>query len=314
MSTQLPKFSNAFEKVFYQSLRIRMVEQKIADIYHTDKIQSPVHLSIGQEHLTAALCENLKETDLAFGTYRSHALYLAKGGCLKAMMSELYGKVSGCGAGKAGSMHLSYREKGVMGSSAVVGATISHAVGAALAAKVRKTGQIVTGFFGEGATGQGVYHESLNMASLKQLPVLFVCENNGLAIYTTAQQIQSYNLMKHAESYGIHAVKIEDGYDIDGLLQTTKEVTDYIRETSKPAFLEIVTHRQLQHVGPKNDDDLKYRKEQDAGSWAAKDPLVQRQDLVEKFTPAIMQEIEMATLFAESDRFPTEADLYRDLV
>lgn len=309
-----PVFQNVFEKLFFQALRIRLIEQKIADLYPSDKIQSPVHLSIGQEHLAVALCEPMRETDLVFGTYRSHALYLAKGGCLKAMMSELYGKVSGCGKGKAGSMHLSYKDKGVMGSSAVVGATISHAVGAALAARVRKSGQVVASFFGEGATGQGVYHESLNVASLKNLPVLFVCENNGLAIYTRAQQIQSYSLMKHAESFGIKAIKVENSYDLDEMLEVSKEAIAYARENSRPVFLEVVTHRDLQHVGPKADYDLNYRPNEDRAIWAAKDPLIQRLDLVEKYTPAILKEIEEAVIFAESDRFPTEAELFMDLV
>lgn len=119
-------FKNKFEQLFYQALRIRLIEEKIAEIYPTDKIQSPVHLSIGQEHISVGICQALKNSDFVFGTYRGHALYLAKGGELKALFAELYGKVTGCGQGKAGSMHLSDVSVGMMGSSAIVASTISH--------------------------------------------------------------------------------------------------------------------------------------------------------------------------------------------
>ena len=127
-------------------IRIRKIEEKISEIYPSDKIQSPVHLSNGQEAIAVGICSHLKKSDLVFGTYRGHALYLAKGGCLKKMMAELYGKRTGCGKGKAGSMHLSDLEVGVMGCSAIVASTIPHAVGAAYAAKLRKTGQVIVCF------------------------------------------------------------------------------------------------------------------------------------------------------------------------
>ena len=159
----------------YRSLyRIRRVEEEIARIYPTDRIKSPVHLSIGQEAVSVGVCESLRADDIVYGTYRGHALYLAKGGSMRAMVAELYGKANGCARGKGGSMHLIAADKGVMGMSAVVGTTVANAVGHAYALRYRKSDAIVASFFGDGATEEGVFAESLNFAVLKKLPVLFV--------------------------------------------------------------------------------------------------------------------------------------------
>ena len=170
------------KKILFEALRIRMVEEKIIELYPTDVIQSPVHLSIGQELHTAALMALLASSDRVFTTYRSHAAYIAKGGDLKKMFAELYGKQTGISHGKAGSMHLCHPETGLMGSSAIVGAVFSHAVGAAYADRIKKTGQIVMCITGEGATEEGTFHESLNFTALKKIPLVYVIENNGLAI------------------------------------------------------------------------------------------------------------------------------------
>ena len=170
---------------FYRALyRIRRVEEEIARVYPHDKIKSPVHLSIGQEAISVAVCEALAPSDVVFGTYRGHALYLAKGGDLRQMIAELYGKATGCAQGKGGSMHLIDTDAGVMGTSAVVGTTIANAVGYANAMAYRRGGTIVASFFGDGATEEGVFHESLNFATLKRLPMIFICENNSYAIHT----------------------------------------------------------------------------------------------------------------------------------
>ena len=202
-------------------LRIRLVEERVIELYPSDKIQSPVHLSIGQEAVAVGACHSLRPTDLLFGTYRGHAFYLAKGGDLNQLMAELYGKATGCGRGKAGSMHLAAPEVGMMGSSAVVASTTPHAVGAALAAKMRKTDQVIMAVFGDGATDQGVHHESLNFAALHQVPLLFLCENNGLAVHTRRETRQAYTLVEQSALYGIPSVRLEEGYDpvaVDALI------------------------------------------------------------------------------------------------
>src|SRR3989344_4626805 len=196
---------------FYRSLYlIRRVEEEIAKVYPTDKIKSPVHLSIGQEAISVAVCQALRLDDIVFGTYRSHAFYLAKGGDLKKMIAELYGKATGAAKGKGGSMHLIDRAHGVMGASAVVGTTIANAVGFAYALSYQEKSSIVVSFFGDGAVDEGVFHESMNFASLKKLPIIFICENNSYAIHThLSQRHANPNIWERVRSYGIPSKRIE---------------------------------------------------------------------------------------------------------
>src|SRR5262245_9117194 len=163
------------ERLYRSLYRIRRVEEEISRVYPTDCIKSPVHLSIGQESVSVGVCEAIAPDDIVFGSYRSHAYYLAKGGDLNAMIAELYGKATGCAKGKGGSMHLVDVARGVMGASAVVGTTIANAIGYAYAVKLRQEPRAVICFFGDGATDEGVFHESLNFAALKQVPLIFVC-------------------------------------------------------------------------------------------------------------------------------------------
>src|SRR6266576_3289960 len=197
---------------FYRALyRIRRVEEEIAAVYPTDKIKSPVHLSIGQEAVSVGVCEALDRDDVVFGTYRSHALYLAKGGDLQKMIAELYSKLDGCAKGKGGSMHLIDVDAGVMGTSAVVGTTIPQAVGFAYALKLQRKNSIVVSFFGDGATHEGVFYESLNFAALKSLPIIFVCENNCYAIHTHKRKRQKLdNICDRARIHDIPARQLED--------------------------------------------------------------------------------------------------------
>ncbi len=184
-----------FEPLYRSLYRIRRVEEEIVRVYPSDCIKSPVHLSIGQEAVSVGVCAALKPSDVVFGTYRGHALYLAKGGNLAALVAELFGKATGCSRGKGGSMHLIDTDAGVMGTSAVVGSTIPNAVGFAYAHKVRHSEGVIVSFFGDGATEEGVFAESLNFAALKRLPILFVCENNQYAIHTHQSRRQAQPLI-----------------------------------------------------------------------------------------------------------------------
>jgi TPP-dependent pyruvate/acetoin dehydrogenase alpha subunit len=303
-----------YDRLFYDALRIRLVEERIAKVYPTDKIQSPVHLSIGQEHLAVGACAALKKSDLVFGTYRGHALYLAKGGSLKRMIAELYGKVTGCGAGKAGSMHLSDVSVGVMGCSAIVASTIPHSVGAALAAQIRKTNQVIVCFYGEGATGEGVYHESLNFAAKQKLPVLFLCENNDLAIYSKVSSLHSFSVAEHSKSYGIPSKVLKEGWDLQQIAEETRSRIDAIRAGEGPQLLEVQTYRYFQHVGPSEDYDIGYRSITEVEQWRARDPLCLNKELIAKYTPEIEAEIDEAFRFAEESEFPTKDDLFKDVL
>jgi pyruvate dehydrogenase E1 component alpha subunit len=307
-------FADTYEELFYQALRIRLVEQRIIDLYPSDKIQSPVHLSIGQEAVAVGICRSLKESDLVFGSYRSHALYLAKGGDLPAMFAELYGKATGVSGGKAGSMHLSSAKAGLMGSSAVVAGTIPHAVGAALAAKVRRTDQVIVVVFGDGATDEGVYHESINFASLRQLPVILVCENNGLAVHSRTSQRQSYLIKEHAEAYGLPVLGIAEGWDFVKIDSVFSGLVSTVRTERRPRFLEIRTCRYMEHVGPREDFDAGYRTRAERDSWAAKDPLIQDRALLKKYEPIINDEIDTAVEFAEASPWPSVEALLSDVI
>ena len=170
--------------LYREMLLIRRFEERCNELFLQGKIPSTLHLYIGQEATAVGVCAALRPDDIVFGTHRPHGHALAKGVSPDTMMAELYGKVDGCARGKAGSMHLVDPEVNMMGTSAIVATGISNAVGAALALKMQKSKAIVVCFFGEGATDEGAWHESMNFASLKKLPILFVCENNFFAIYS----------------------------------------------------------------------------------------------------------------------------------
>lgn len=303
-----------YEELFYEAFRIRLVEEKIIRLYPHDKIQSPVHLSIGQEAIAVGLCSQMKLDDWLFINYRGHAYYLAKGGPLPELFAELYGKRTGLSKGKAGSMHLAAPKQGVMGASAVVGSTISHAVGAALASKIRGEDRVFVTVFGDGATEQGVYHESLNFAALHSLPVLFLCENNGLAVHASLGERQAFSLTAHAKAYGIESILVEDGYDFLKLSAICGEVLKQIKDRQRPILLQINTCRYKEHVGPGEDFEAGYRALNEVKAWKKKDPLEIDTKLIARFTPIISKEIEAAVDFAETSAFPTLDDLLTDVI
>ncbi|MBM4298435.1 MAG: thiamine pyrophosphate-dependent dehydrogenase E1 component subunit alpha [Deltaproteobacteria bacterium] len=305
---------------FYRSLyRIRRVEEEIAEAYPTDKIKSPVHLSIGQEAVSVGVCEALGPADVAAGTYRSHALYLAKGGDLKKMIAELYGKVTGCAKGKGGSMHLIDMAAGVLGTSAVVGTTIPNAVGYAYAMKHRRKPTVVASFFGDGAVDEGVFHESMNFAALKKLPIVFICENNRYAIHTHQSLRQSVaNICDKARTYGIPAERIDDS-DVMRIFERTKAAVETLRagETG-PFFFECLTYRLKEHVGPNEDFNLGYRARAEAEPWIKIDPIESLAKRIalpqrEKIEAEVDAEIREAFEFAEASPFPSALELFTDV-
>ena len=308
------KFRNLYESLFYKTLRIRLVEERIIELYPSDKIQSPVHLSIGQEAIAVGACESLRDTDLLFSSYRGHAFYLAKGGDLRHMFAELYGKVTGCCKGKGGSMHLAASEVGLMGSSAVVASTIPHAVGSALAAKRLKLDQVNMAVFGDGATEEGVYHEAINLAALWRLPVVFLCENNGLAVHSELAKRQSFRMVEHARTYGIEATSCIAGQDFIQVHELVSRIVEEIRRAPHPHFVEIQTYRYKEHVGPGEDYDAGFRQRKELESWRAKDPVIINTALVKKYRPIIEAEIDEAIDFAESSPYPNEQQLLFDIV
>ena len=256
----MPKGPGMYERIYRALYRIRRVEEEVAAVYPTDKIKSPVHLSIGQEAVSVGVCEALRGDDVVFGSYRSHALYLAKGGDLRKMIAELYGKVDGCAKGKGGSMHLIDASARVMGASAVVGTTIPQAVGFAYAVKLQRKDSVVVSVFGDGAVDEGVFHESLNFAALKSLPIIFVCENNFYAIHTHQLKRQKLaNICERARVHGMPAEQISDN-DVMRIYENVKRSAEKLRSgESGPVFFECLTYRLKEHVGPNEDFKLGYR-------------------------------------------------------
>jgi TPP-dependent pyruvate/acetoin dehydrogenase alpha subunit len=265
--------------------------------------------------VAVGLCEALDPADVVFGTYRGHALYLAKGGDLPRMMAELYGKVDGCARGKAGSMHLIDTSVHFMGTSAIVATTIPQAVGYALELKRKKSNAIVVSVFGDGATDEGAYHESINFASLKKLPILFFCENNQYAIYSHIRdRMPDANLCERAESYRVPATQVEDG-DTLAVYQAAKRAVSAIRSGEGPQFIEAHTYRWRDHVGPGEDRIYHYRSDAELDGWIARDQLKILAGQVDgaqraQIESSVETEIAAAIQFAEESPYPSEDELH----
>ena len=307
-----------YERLYRSLYRIRRVEEEVARAYPMDKIKSPVHLSIGQEAVAVGVCEALRPDDVVFCSYRSHAAYLAKHGDLKQMIAELYGKVTGCAKGKGGSMHIVDAAHGVMGASAVVGTTIPHAVGYAFALKHREKGSVEVSFFGDGATDEGVFYESLNFAALKRLPVIFICENNSYAIHTHQRHRQAnLNICDRARSFGIPAERIED--DVLKVYERSSEAVGVLRAGGLgPFFFECLTYRWKEHVGPNEDFHLGYRTREEAEPWMRNDQVKRMGEMLdleqrERIEQEVEAEIQAAFAFAEASPFPDGTELFTDV-
>jgi TPP-dependent pyruvate/acetoin dehydrogenase alpha subunit len=256
---------------------------------------------------------------VVFGSYRSHALYLAKGGNLRRMIAELYGKADGCAKGKGGSMHLIDIEARVMGASAVVGTTIPQAVGFAYAVKLQRKDSVVASFFGDGAVDEGVFHESLNFAALKGLPIIFVCENNRYAIHTHQLKRQKLdNICDRARAHGLPAEQIPNN-DVQGIYERISQSVGQLRAGSPgPFFFECLTYRLKEHVGPNDDFQLGYRTQEEAEAWVKSDPIEQLRahlDAAERrrIEMEVEDEIKDAFSFAEQSPWPHAAELYTDV-
>jgi 2-oxoisovalerate dehydrogenase E1 component len=293
--------------------RIRMVEEEIAKRYPQQQMRCPVHLSIGQEAAAVGVCHALKPTDWALSGHRNHAHYLAKGGNLKAMVAEIYGKATGCCGGRGGSMHLTDLDAGFIGATPIVGSTVPIAVGAALTAQREEKGRVVVVFLGDGAMEAGVVHESLNFALLKKLPILFACENNLYSVYSPLEvrQPTQRSISDLATGHGMKTVHA-DGNDAQDVYSKTCAAVHELRQGLGPVFMELPTYRWLEHCGPGYDNDIGYRTEAEFQHWRQRDPLaISSQQssavLMSAEIVTIRQEIEDAFSSAISDPFPDPA-------
>lgn len=302
-----------------------MIEEKIAELYPEQEMRCPVHLCIGQEAVAAGVCAHLSRVDYVLSGHRSHGHYLAKGGDFKAMMAELYGRVTGCSGGKGGSMHLVDLSVGFLGATPIVGSTIPIAVGTALGSMMRGEPRVTVIFFGEGATEEGVFHESMNFAALKQLPVVFVCENNLYSVYSplSVRQPEDREVFWLAKGHGMESCQ-GDGSDVVEVYHLAEQAIRKAREGGGASFVEFKTYRWREHCGPYYDNHLGYRTEEEFLEWKRRDPIemfgtrllnegVLPSQGAHEMTTTLEAEIEEAVAFAKASAFPEEDLLVRDV-
>ena len=311
-------------RLYRELVRIRMIEEKIVELYPEQEMRCPVHLSIGQEAVPVGLCAHLRKDDQVMSTHRGHAHYLAKGGDLRRMYAEFDGKETGCDSGRGGSMHLLDLEAGFLGSVPIVGSTIPIAVGAAWASQLRgETERVTVVFFGEGATEEGVFYESINFASLKQLPVLFVCENNQYSVYSpmNVRQPAGVPVREKATAHGVPVLH-GDGNDLQAVYALSRQAVAHVRSGKGPMFVEFDTYRWREHCGPNYDNTIGYRTEEEFQLWRKRCPVDAFEALVTAagvmtatdvagVRQEIQAEIESAVAFAKTSPFPAATEASR---
>ena len=255
-------------------MRIRCAEETLADLYAEQQMRTPTHFSIGQEAVAVGVCAALDRDDVIYSGHRCHAHYLAKGGSLLAMVGELYGKEIGAARGRGGSVHLTQPEVGMIASSAILGQTIAVAVGSAFAFALDRVPRVSVSFFGDGAAEEGVFHESLNFAVVRNIPVLFVCENNLYSTHTPlhVRQPVSQPIFERVRAYGLASEHV-DGNDALAVHQAASHAIAHSRGGAGPYFLECATYRWREHVGPLWDYDRGYRSKEEVEQWMAQDPI-----------------------------------------
>jgi TPP-dependent pyruvate/acetoin dehydrogenase alpha subunit len=297
-------------------ITIRAAEELLGDMITAGMVKCPCHLAIGQEAPAVGVAVNLRPTDRVFGAHRSHGHYLALGGALHGLFAEVLGRSTGVSGGLGGSMHLTDRDHGLLGTVPIVAATIPIAVGAALAAKMDGAGDIAVSFFGDGATEEGVFHESMNLAAVLKVPVLFVCENNLFSSHLHIDLRQpSDSVSRYAAAHRIDHDRL-DGNDVLAVAGAVSSAVEDMRKSNRPHFLELVTYRWRGHVGPSEDEDVGVRRKDDLAVWKGRDPIARLEkaltdaEQIEEGTAAAMwkrarAEISAAWEEALTDPFPT---------
>ncbi|MGB9877558.1 MAG: thiamine pyrophosphate-dependent dehydrogenase E1 component subunit alpha [bacterium] len=324
MEAERGRYSRDFLLSLYKTmLTIRLFEESIVPYIYNGVIKTPCHLYTGEEAIAVGVCAALEERDYVFGNHRSHGHYIAKGGDLKALMAEIYCKETGCSKGRGGSMHTIAKEKGFLGAAPIVAGTISLALGAALAAKIRKDQRVVVSFFGDGAVGEGVLYESLNFASLRKLPIIFACENNLYSTHMPLRECRAkQDIYKSGIPFGVQGYRV-DGNDVLKVYEAARKAVECCRNGKGPVFIEFLTYRLRGHVGP--DDNIQglhtdIRPKEEIEKWRRKDPIVRfekfllknelttKEELC-KIRKEIQDIIEEAHRFAENSPFPPREEL-----
>jgi TPP-dependent pyruvate/acetoin dehydrogenase alpha subunit len=311
--------------LYRSMLKIRRVEERIQALYPQGDMRCPTHFSIGQEAVAAGVCRHLRQEDHVISAHRSHAHYIGKGGSLRAMFAELYGKIDGCASGKGGSMHLIDLSVNFLGCVPIVGSTIPIGVGASFGAMLQERAAITVIFFGDAATETGVFHESVNFAAVHQLPVLFVCENNLYSVNTPLESRQPANrtIAELVRGHGIRTSQ-HDGQLVETVDAVAGDTIAYIRNKGGPALLEFMTYRWLEHCGPLGDVHLGYRTQEEFDAWLARCPLRLHRKLLaddglmdqaahDAVDAEVAAEIDDAVAFAQKSPFPPRTELNRHI-
>lgn len=310
--------NSKIKELYYSMLRIRLFEESLIPLINDGTIRGPTHLCIGQEAVAVGVCSALRPQDHIYSHHRSHGHYLAKGGNMKRLCAELYGKKTGCCHGRAGSMHIMDPDVGFMGISAIVASTVALAVGDAMTAKLRKEDRVTVAVFGDGAMGEGIIYESINLAVLYDLPILFVCENNGYATHMPIKKTVKEGLIfeRFRTGWEMNSA-FEHGNDVEAV----RDMTEFLIE-GLPAFLELKTYRLCGHVGPDDKilgEHMDIRPKKEVEYWKTQDPVQQVLDLTDHDFmtewPAINkveieQEIAEAHQFARESEWPEHLEKY----
>jgi TPP-dependent pyruvate/acetoin dehydrogenase alpha subunit len=306
-------------EMYRTMVRIRIVEERLADLVDAGEIKCPCHLCIGQEAIAAGVCAALGKDDYVWGGHRSHGHYLAKGGELKGLVAEVYGKATGCSRGRGGSMHLLAPEVGILGTVPLVAATIPLAVGTALASRLTADERVSVSFFGDGAAEEGHFHESLHFAALYGLPVVFVCENNFYSSHMSLLERRARdNIYQAAEAHGIPGNAL-DGNDVLCVYEAATDAVTRARGGGGPSLLECRTYRWRGHVGPSWDMDVGVKRKDELEDWLPKDPVARAASWLrghginpqafQVMEHEIRAEVEEAVLFARESPYPDAAEL-----
>lgn len=307
--------------MFDRMLKIRHFEDRVKDLFAAGELPGFVHLYLGEEAVASGVCAALKDDDYITSTHRGHGHIIAKGGEMKYMMAELYGKATGYNKGKGGSMHIAYPKLGILGANGIVGAGLPIATGAGLSAKLRKTDQVTACFFGDGASNEGTFHESLNIGGAFNLPVIYVCENNLYAVGTRQSQVRKVeDIADRAASYGMPGVVV-DGNDVIAVYEATKEAVDRARAGDGPTLIECKTYRWRTHFEGEPDT---YRPPEEVAAWLKREPiapfrklLIDQKIIIEKeaedLESAVVRELDDAVEFARKSPQPKPETALEDM-
>lgn len=300
-------------------VRIRRCEEAVAELVESGEARTPCHLYIGQEAVATGVCAALQHQDSVWGGHRSHGHFLAKGGDLRSMMAEILGKATGCSGGRGGSMHLVAPEIGIMGTVPIVAATVPLAVGAALASKRRGDGAVAVAFFGDGTLEEGHVHESMNIAALYTLPIVFVCENNLYAshMHLSLRRVRN-SLCEAGEFHGVPGYS-EDGNDVSAVYRVAENAVGRARAGQGPTFLEFRTFRWRGHVGPSWDMDVGVKRSDELKDWLPRDPIQRARgelrrlgissEALDSVDEAIACEVQTAIQFAKASPRPLPSEV-----